>query len=490
MFVAEPPILPEAAGRGRAQDNVKVLPKPEDQDKTRALGPNQTPSGMGAAVDADALSPGTIAGAYVLKKEIASGGGGTVYEAQHKVLGRRAAVKVLRRQLAASPQMVTRFVREAQAVNMIKHPAIVDIYEFDTLPDGRPFYVMELLDGTDVRSMLNERGRFTPTEVLEILEPVCSALQVAHEHGIVHRDLKASNIFMANVGAGEKRTIKLLDFGIAKLMHPDASEAGLTVVGTRLGTSYTMAPEQIRGDGVDPRTDIYALGVVLYHLLTGQYPFRAETMTDIERQHLEAPPPRPSQAAPIPLAFDAIVLRCMEKTPARRFQSAKAFLEALREAVGSKSTPAETAARAAAIYLEIRIGEEADAESDEVLDDTSAILDAAEQSFRGAGLGLPLQTGSALIGARVLSDNAATASNQRAEVVAVATGLHEALAVRSSAVPGVHVNIAVHIGRVAVKASAEAPDGKEIIGGDVMSTADWAPHENVEGVHLTAAAAE
>ena len=191
--------------------------------------------------------------------------------------------------------------------------------------------------------------------MLEILEPVCSALQVAHEHGIVHRDLKASNIFMAT--SGEKRTIKLLDFGIAKLMHPDASEAGLTVVGTRLGTSYTMAPEQIRGDGVDPRTDIYALGVVLYHLLTGQYPFRAETMTDIERQHLEAPPPRPSQAAPVSPAFDAVVLRCMEKTPERRFQSAKAFLEALREAVGSKSAQAETTARAAAIYVEIRIGE-------------------------------------------------------------------------------------------------------------------------------------
>jgi serine/threonine protein kinase len=133
-----------------------VLPKPEDQDKTRALGPNQAPSGVAAAVDADALSPGTVAGAYVLKKEIASGGGGTVYEAQHKVLGRRAAVKELRRQVAASPQLVTRFAREAQAVNMLKHPSIVDIYEFDTLPDGRPFYVMELLEGTDVRSILHQ----------------------------------------------------------------------------------------------------------------------------------------------------------------------------------------------------------------------------------------------------------------------------------------------------------------------------------------------
>src|SRR4029079_2679943 len=146
------------------------------------------------------------------------------------------------------------------------------------------FEVWSRLEDIDLRSVLNERGRFPAGEVLEILEPVCSALQAAHDLGIVHRDLKASNIFIANVGG--QRVIKLLDFGIAKLLHPDAGEGGLTVVGTRLGTSYTMAPEQIRGDGVDARTDIYALGVVLYHLVTGQSPFRAETMADIERQHL------------------------------------------------------------------------------------------------------------------------------------------------------------------------------------------------------------
>ena len=278
-----------------------------------------------------------MAGAYVLKRELASGGGGTVYEAQHKILGRKVAVKILRRQLAASPQMVARFVQEARAVNMIKHPNIVDVSDFGELPDGRPFHVMELLEGTDLRSILTERGRFPPAEVLEILEPVCSALQAAHDHGIVHRDLKASNIFVSN---GPEKRVKLLDFGIAKLMHPDAADAGLTVVGTRLGTSYTMAPEQIRGEAIDPRTDIYALGVVLYHLLTGQYPFRAETMTEIERQHLEAPPPRPSQLAAIPPALDAVVLRCMEKTADRRFPTVKAFIEALRDAAGSRPRPA------------------------------------------------------------------------------------------------------------------------------------------------------
>ena len=174
---------------------------------------------MRQAVDADALKPGTLAGAYVLKKELASGGGGTVYEAQHRILGRRAAVKVLRRQLAASPQMVARFVQEARAVNMIKHPSIVDIFEFDDLPDGRPFYVMELLEGIDLRSMLNERGRFPPGEVLEILEPVCSALQAAHDLGIVHRDLKASNIFIANGGRPARGQA-------ARLRHREAAAPG------------------------------------------------------------------------------------------------------------------------------------------------------------------------------------------------------------------------------------------------------------------------
>jgi serine/threonine-protein kinase len=342
---------------------------------------------------------------------------------------------------------------------------------------------MELLEGTDVRTLLNERGRFSPAEVLEILEPVCSALEAAHGQGIVHRDLKASNIHIAT--RGDKRVVKLLDFGIAKLMHPDAADAGLTVVGTRLGTSYTMAPEQIRGNGVDPRTDIYALGVVLYHLLTGQYPFRAETMTDIERQHMEAPPPRPSQAAPVTPALDAVVLRCMEKKSERRFPTAKAFADALREAVGSKSEVAEKTAQAGAIYVEVRIDESADADSDDILDDSSAVLDAAEQSFRAAGFLLPLQTGSALVGAKVLSADASKSSEERKDMRAVADTLAGELSHRSAAHPGVHVNVSFHVDRAVVKDSAEAPGGQEIIGGEIISIGSWAPHDKVAGVHLT-----
>jgi hypothetical protein len=402
------------------------------------------------------------------------------------VLGRRAAVKVLRRELAGSPQMVARFLREALAVNMIKHPNIVDIYEFGELPDGRPFYVMELLEGVDLRSTLQEHGRFSPSEVLDILDPVCSALQAAHDQGIVHRDLKASNILITT--QGDRRMVKLLDFGIAKLMHPDAADAGLTVVGTRLGTSYTMAPEQIRGDSVDPRTDIYALGVVLYQLLTGHYPFRAETMTDIERQHLEAPPPRPSHSAPVPPALDAVVLRSMEKTAERRFPSARAFIEALREAVGTKSDEPQITARAMAVYVEIRIASGADAESDAVLDDVSAVLDAAEQSFRAAQLTLPLQTGNAIIGARVLPDDAAAAGVARGEILSLGEALVAELGARPTAHPGVHVNVCVHVDSAVVRESAAAPGGKEVVGGNLVSVADWAPREEVAGLYVSDAA--
>jgi serine/threonine protein kinase len=465
-----------------------LLPKlDEDFDKTRALAPQQA-TALAQQADPDALRAGTVAGAYVLEKPLASGGGGTVYEAKHRLLGRRAAVKVLRRELASSPQMVTRFLREALAVNLIKHPNIVDIYEFGELPDGRPFYVMELLDGTDLRSMLTTRGRFHPTEVLEIMTPVCSALEAAHAQGIVHRDLKASNIHVEQ--RGNERIVKLLDFGIAKLIHPDAGDVGLTVAGARLGTSYTMAPEQIRGGTIDPRTDVYALGVVLYHLLTGQYPFRGEHMTDIERLHLESPVPRPSASAPVSPGVDAVVLRAMEKLPDRRFPSAKAFINALQEAVGTpKAAVAATAARAMAIFVELRMSDTADADSDEVLDDVSAVLDMAEQHLRQANWQLPLQTGNALLGAKVLPSGEADAEGARAEARLLAGALADELAARPDAHADVHVNVCMHIDAAEVRESGDVPGGQEIVGGGVTSIERWAPQENVAGLHMTAAAA-
>ncbi|MES1205746.1 MAG: serine/threonine-protein kinase, partial [Pseudomonadota bacterium] len=389
---------------------------------------------------------------------------------------------------ASSPQMVARFLREALAVNLIKHPNIVDIYEFGELPDGRPFYVMELLAGTDLRSMLATRGRFHPTEVVEILTPVCSALEAAHAQGIVHRDLKASNIHVDQ--RDNERVVKLLDFGIAKLIHPDAGDVGLTVAGARLGTSYTMAPEQIRGGAIDARTDVYALGVVLYHLLTGQYPFRGEHMTDIERLHLEAPVPRASQSAPVSPALDAVIGRAMEKQPERRFASAKAFCQALQDAVGvTKAYAAATAtSQAVALFIELRMSDTADADSDELLDDVSAVLDMAEQALRDDGWYLALQTGNALLGAKVLPEKETESAAARAKDRAFAQVMASQISGRSGAHADVHVNVCLHVDAAEVKNSDDQPGGKEIVGGGVLSIAQWAPQANVNGLFMTAAA--
>ena len=276
-------------------------------------------------------------GPYLIHSTLGSGGGGQVYRAEHRLLGRSVAIKVLHAENACSHEGLARFVREARVVNMIRHPAIVDIYEFGELPDARPYFVMELLEGSDVNQLINSQGRFDPQDMLQIITLVCSALDAAHSAGVVHRDLKANNV---NVAIRDGRyVVKLLDFGIAKLLAPDENTAGLTQAGSRLGTATAMSPEQIRGEPVDQRTDIYALGVLIFHMLTGRYPFLAPTAQETDRMNLEAPAPRPSQSVPATPALDAVVLRCMEKIPDRRYQSAKAVLEALRAAVeGSAAT--------------------------------------------------------------------------------------------------------------------------------------------------------
>src|SRR5262249_10610393 len=174
-------------------------------------------------------------------------------------------------ELAEIPEMVERFVREARAVNLIRHPNIVDIFDFGTTQDGRPYFVMELLEGRDLDSLLRTDGRLSPDETFEILDQVCAALSCAHEAGFVHRDLKAANVVV--IQNADQRIAKLLDFGIAKLLQPDPALASLTTSARRLGTPHAMAPEQIRGDAVTPQTDIYAIGVLLYYMLTGRTPF-------------------------------------------------------------------------------------------------------------------------------------------------------------------------------------------------------------------------
>ena len=262
-------------------------------------------------------------GEYEILRELGSGANGTVYAARHRVLRRRAAIKVLH---AATPDAVDRFAREVRSMNVIKHPGIVDIYEYGQLPDGRPYYVMEFLEGVTLEALLGEREKLTQREAFELLEPICGALMAAHDAGVVHRDIKPSNIFVAKTGA------KLLDFGIAKLIYPQPWEPELTRIDECVGTPTVMAPEQIFNISVDPRTDIYAMGVVLYRALTGQYPFTGNDF-EIASRHLRTVPPAPSSITPLSPELDALVLRCLAKSPAARYPSMDAFRVAFRNAV-------------------------------------------------------------------------------------------------------------------------------------------------------------
>jgi serine/threonine protein kinase len=423
------------------------------------------------------LPPGTTLGSYVVQSLIASGGGGMVYKAQHNLLGRKAAVKVLRREIATSPEAVARFLREAQVVNLIRHPNIVDIFEFGQLPDGRRYFVMELLDGSDLSTILKRRGRLGPAEILEILTPLCSALEAAHGAGIVHRDLKASNVGFAQVNG--KNVLKLLDFGIAKLLRPDIDTIALSTFGTRLGTPCAMAPEQIRGDPLDHRVDVYSLGVLVYQLLTGRYPFSANSVQELDRLHLEATPPRPSQAAPVAVAFDALVLRCMEKDPARRFPSVAGFMKAFADVVQAPDPAEATVLReieAPVVYVEVRTEPGAD-QDERLLDDICTVLDLAEQTLRAAGFDLPLCTGSAVLG--VLSDPpSGSGSGLHIYAQAAAEALARQLSVRGGAHPEIWVNVTLHAHRALVRTS-------ELAAGDVLSVTGWIPAENVTGVHTS-----
>ncbi len=221
------------------------------------------------------LVPGTDVGGYIVDGELGRGGMGVVYSATHPVIGKRAAIKVLKPSLSNNPATIERFIREARSVNAIGHPNIVDIFDFDMLPDGRRFLVMDLLEGESLRQRV-KRGPLHVHEAAIVIDEIASALDAAHAKGFIHRDLKPDNVFL--VASPGRFDVKLLDFGLAKLTPNNAmalERAYRTATGAQLGTPDYMSPEQLRGDkNIDHRTDIYALGVVAFEILTGKRPRR------------------------------------------------------------------------------------------------------------------------------------------------------------------------------------------------------------------------
>ena len=285
---------------------------------------------------------GAVIGTYRVTRKLGEGGMGAVYAGEHSLLGRKAAIKVLLPALSQNQDIVNRFFNEARAATAIQDPGIVQIFDFGYHTDGSAFIVMEFLEGEPLDGRLKRLGRLAVPDALRILRQVSSSLAAAHARGIVHRDLKPENIYLVvdrEVAGGERP--KILDFGIAKLTGDTGSKVK-TQTTAIMGTPMYMSPEQCRGaGGVDHRSDVYALGCVLYHLLVGRTPFDGEGIGEIIASHLREPAPLPSASVPgIPPEVDQVVQRCMAKSPDQRYQSASELADALGWLLGQGGQPA------------------------------------------------------------------------------------------------------------------------------------------------------
>ncbi|MEZ4271593.1 MAG: protein kinase [Myxococcota bacterium] len=272
------------------------------------------------------LQPGSMLGVYRICRLLGSGGMGNVYVAEHTQLGRKVALKRLHARFASDPSIVKRFFDEARVVNQINHENIVEITDFISQDDNQ-FFVMEMLEGKNLAD-LHARGGVLPLHrALRIARQLCDALYAAHQKGIVHRDLKPENIMLIERN-GTTDFVKLLDFGIAKLTEnvgsaKDVSEMEHTQAGVILGTPGYIAPEQVIKGYTDHRSDIYALGVLLYQMVTGEKPFQADSWPELLHKHAVEKPPKPSRVAPgtLPQDLEALILECLSKSPDKRPQS-------------------------------------------------------------------------------------------------------------------------------------------------------------------------
>ncbi|HEU0030256.1 MAG TPA: protein kinase [Kofleriaceae bacterium] len=294
----------------------------------------------------DPLLGQTLAGRYQIVRKLGEGGMGSVYLAMHQVLEKQIALKVLHGEFARKPDLVERFMQEAKAASRIRHENVIDISDFGQTPDGLVFFAMELLHGHDLHDEI-ARARLSGMTLpwqrsKKIFLQICGALSAAHARGIVHRDLKPENVYLVDF-LGDPDFVKLLDFGIAKLTELNEGERKLTKTGMLFGTPEYMSPEQARGEHVDHRVDIYAMGCILYQLVTGRVPFEADNFMGVLSLHLtESPPPIPDAVLDrigAPRALAQVIERALAKDKHQRWQSIDELANAVRTVSGDAPVP-------------------------------------------------------------------------------------------------------------------------------------------------------
>jgi serine/threonine protein kinase len=285
--------------------------------------------GGAATVPIAGPNPGDTVGNYKVTEFLGEGGMGTVYKCEHRALGREYALKVLRAKVVErDPTAAQRFLREARTAARVRHPNIVDVFDYGTLPDGRPYFVMELLEGESLADRV-DRGALPPAEVVTIARQLATALSAAHDRGVIHADVTPSNVLVVSAPSSTEMHVKLVDFGLAELAGEAMADDNPEFV---LGTPAYISPEQLRGLQPTDRSDQYGLGAVIYELLVGHPPYQHSDLRTLCMMHITAPIPAvESPHGPLPPKLADVVTTCLQKTPQARFPGMRALIAALDE---------------------------------------------------------------------------------------------------------------------------------------------------------------
>ena len=427
-------------------------------------------------------------GPYILEAKLARGGFGHIWQAHHEDSEEQVAVKILHPELVVSDAIVMRFEREARAIAMLRHPNVVHLLEFGE-HDNRPYIVMELLNGPNLEGYVKSHGAMPPQRVLFMLEQLCSALSAAHDRGIIHRDLKASNVVISEEN-GTQRVV-LLDFGIVKLIEGEGPE--LTASRVALGSPVCMAPEQIQGNPVDRRTDVYALGSLTFLMLTGELPFPGRAM-DTMHQHLVAARPRPSDRIDISPTYDDIVVKAMARKPRERYATVAQFLEAFRSAMQTDEAgpiPAlmpeslqydgDESTLCIGLYVDVSVDQdELEDADDQLLDDMDAIYPRAARFLERRGFMLAYENGDSALFVLPLPPREQDQRQTRERILQYAEQLAKELDERRGRDARIRVSLHLHVDEASLVQGL-------VTEGPLLDITSWVQSGASEGLRATAA---